>query len=123
MKKLLALLTILILTSCIEDEYSTPIIVEKPTETLFISEASGLKLESYIVTSQVKINTKFENDGTYRIKIYNFDNKLVSQEKIEATQGDNILNIYVSSLPKDSYTVKLQTINHEDIGIQLFSKN
>ena len=123
MKKLLALLTILILTSCIEDEYITPIIVENPTETLFINEASGLKLESYIVTSQVKINTKFENDGTYRIKIYNFDNKLVSQEKIEASQGDNILNIYVSSLPKDSYTVKLQTINHEDIGIQLFSKN
>lgn len=123
MKKLLALLTILILTSCVRDEYSTPVIVEKPTETLFIGEASGLKLESYIVTSQVKINTKFENDGKYRIKIYNFDNKLVSQEKIEATQGDNILNIYVSSLPKDSYTVKLQTINHEDIGIQLFSKN
>jgi len=123
MKKLLALFTILILTSCVRDEYETPVIVEPTTESLFIGEASGLKLESYIVTSQVKVNTKFENDGTYRIKIYDFTNKLVSQEKIQANKGDNILNIYVSSLPKDSYTVKLQTINHEDIGVQLFSKN
>lgn len=123
MKKLITLLSIVFLISCTPDPYDIVVVVDEPTEALYIGEASGLKLENYIVDSQVNINTKFEEDGTYRIKLYNFNNELVSQEKIKASKGDNLLKIYVSALPKESYIVKLQTINHQDIGTQLFSKN
>lgn len=125
MKKLISVLSIfLIIISCSSDEqYIEDIPVTVPeVNQLEIVEKQGLKLESYIVTTQVKINTKLPSDGTYKIKIYNFVGDLVNQEKITGKEGDNILNIYVSALPKDSYTVKLQTINNQPIGEQLFSK-
>mgnify|MGYP000527551860 CR=1 FL=1 len=126
MKKIISVLTILlIIISCSRDEqYIDEVITELPeVGQLEIEGKQGLKLESYIVTKQVKINTKLPSEGIYRIKIYNFVGELVNQERIKGVEGDNLFNIYVSALPTDSYTVKLQTIDNQLIGEQLFSKN
>jgi len=123
MRKIILLSLLTIILSCTYEESILDIPAPLPTvDALEIKEAQGLKLESYIVERQVKINTKLSAKGTYRIKIYNFTGNLVSQEKIQGKEGDNILNIYVSALPKGSYTVKLQTIGNRDIGTELFSK-
>jgi hypothetical protein len=123
MKKIILLSLLAIILSCSHEESILDIPAPLPTvDALEIKEAQGLKLESYIVERQVKINTKLSTSGTHRIKIYNFIGDLVSQEKIQGKEGDNILNIYVSALPKGSYTVKLQTIDNRDIGTELFSK-
>jgi hypothetical protein len=123
MKKIILLSLLAIILSCSHEESILDIPAPLPTvDALEIKEAQGLKLESYIVERQVKINTKLSTSGTHRIKIYDFTGNLVSQEKIQGKEGDNLLNIYVSALPKGSYTVKLQTIDNRDIGTELFSK-
>ena len=117
MKKLLILL---LFVSCTQTIYEDTPITEIP-ESLFIQEPKGLKLESYIVEDKVRINTKLPQDGNYRIKIIDFKNTIVNQEIIKGKEGDNLLNIYVNSLPISSYTVELYTINNEFIGKQSFS--
>ena len=117
MKKLLILL---LFVSCTQTIYEDTPITEIP-ESLFIQEPKGLKLESYIVEDKVRINTKLPQDGNYRIKIIDFTNTIVNQEIIKGKEGDNLLNIYVNSLPISSYTVELCTINNEFIGKQSFS--
>jgi hypothetical protein len=42
---------------------------------------------------------------------------LVSQEKLDANEGDNILKVYVSSLENNGYTLELTDDNHDIIGI------
>tara|TARA_Y100000389_G_C17320920_1_gene442983 strand:+ start:325 stop:684 length:360 start_codon:yes stop_codon:yes gene_type:complete len=117
MKKIFILLLFI---SCSETVY-----IETPTqevpESLFMAQAIGLKLESYIVEDKVRINTKLPSDGDYRIKILDFTNTMINQEIIKGKQGDNILNIYVNSLPVSSYTVELYTKNNNFIGRQTFS--
>lgn len=119
MKKLFILLLFI---SCSETVYIERPIQEVP-ESLFIQETTGLKLESYIVQDKVRINTKLPSDGKYRIKILDFSNKIINQEIIDGEKGDNILNIYVNSLPVSSYTVELYTRNNTFIGKQSFSMN
>jgi hypothetical protein len=119
MKKLLILL---LFVSCTTEIYYERPIMKVP-ESLFIQEETGLKLESYIVKEKVRINTKLPEDGKYRIKIIDFTNTVVAQEIIDGEEGDNILNIYVNSLPVSSYTVELYTRNNTFIGKQSFSMN
>jgi hypothetical protein len=124
MKKLLTIIIILATFSlCTSDVLIEEPQVVMPNEPLHIEGVEGLKLQDYIVTSDIKINSKLPENGEYRIKIYNFEGRLVNQERIQGVQGDNILTIYVSALPKDSYTVVLQTIDNRTIGSQIFSKN
>jgi hypothetical protein len=124
MKKLIAAIIILTTFSlCTSDVLIEEPQVVMPNEPLHIEGVEGLKLQDYIVTSDIKINSKLPENGEYRIKIYNFEGRLVNQERIQGVQGDNILTIYVSALPKDSYTVVLQTIDNRTIGSQIFSKN
>ncbi len=119
MKKLLILL---LFVSCTQTIYEDTPITEIP-ESLFIQEPKGLKLESYVVQDKVRINTKLPQDGDYKIKIIDFSNTVVNQEILKGKQGDNILNIYVKSLPVSSYTVELYSITNEFIGKQSFSMN
>jgi len=119
MKKLLILL---LFVSCTTEIYYERPIQDVP-ESLFMSQAIGLKLESYIVQDKVRINTKLPSDGDYRIKIIDFTNTVVAQEIIHGKEGNNILNIYVNSLPVSSYTVELYTRNNTFIGKQSFSMN
>jgi hypothetical protein len=117
MKKLILLFLFI---SCSDTIYIERPIQEVP-ETLFMPQAVGLKLESYIVEDKVRINTKLPRDGKYRIKILDFSNTIISQEIITGKEGDNILNIYVNSMPVSSYTVELYTNTNDFIGRQTFS--
>ena len=120
MKKLLTLLVLLTLTSCMKDDIIEPVFVSEVPEALLIDELVGIKLESTIVSSEVRMNVKLPNDGTYRVKIRDLDNSLISQEKLTAQEGDNILSVYTSSLDKSSFTLELTDVNHNVIGRTVF---
>ena len=102
MKKLFGLIVILFF-SCQKDITTFTYV----PDILEIPELSGIKLESYIVSDKVQVNVKLPNKGQYRIKIFDFTDKLVSQELLTGEKGDNILNVYVNALPPSSYTVVL----------------
>ena len=118
MKKVLLLLSVFLLVGCMDDDIISPInnITEVP-ETLQIDAVQGLKVESTIVTDEVRMNIKLPYTGTYRVKIRDIAKNLVSQEKLEANEGDNILKVYVSSLQNDGYTLELTDDAHDIIGI------
>jgi len=118
MKKVLVLLSLVLLMGCVEDEILSPIdnTVEVP-ESLVIGDLQGIKVESTIVTDEVKMNIKLPYTGTYRVKIRDIGKELISQEKLQANEGDNILKVYVSSLSNDGYTLELTDDNHNIIGI------
>lgn len=119
MKKLILLLSLgLLLTSCMKDEIIDIIdpTVEIP-EILKIQTTKGLKLESTITSSEVRMNVKLDLPGVYRVKIRDIERNLVSQEKLTANQGDNLLKVYVSALENDSYTIELTQDDHTLIGI------
>jgi len=119
MKKLILLLSLgLLLTGCMKDDVIEVInpTVEIP-EVLKIQEAKGLKLESTITSSEVRMNVKLDFPGVYRVKIRDIEKNLVSQEKITANEGDNLLKVYVSALEEDSYTIELTQDDHTLIGI------
>lgn len=115
------MMLVLAAAACTEDSQYDYIPEVKTDNALVIEGVQGLKLESYVVTNQVKINSKLPSAGTYSIKIYDFEGNLVNQEKIEGKEGDNILNIYVSALPVSSYSVELQTADNKVIGREFFS--
>lgn len=98
----------------------TELVYSLVPKKLVIVEPVGLKLENIFVTDKVSINAKLPEDGTYRLKIKDIGGKLISQEKLEAKKGDNLLSIYTSSLPKTSYTVELHTDNGTLLGSSIF---
>ena len=119
MKKVLILLSLVLLIGCMkDDDILSPIdnVVEVP-ESLVIGDLQGIKVESTIVTNEVKMNIKLPYTGIYRVKIRDISKQLISQEKLEAKEGDNILKVYVSSLQNDGYTLELTDDNHDIIGI------
>jgi len=124
MKKhlLYTLFALIAITSCAKDEFYIGDIYNLVPESLVIKENAGLKLENYIVKDQVSVNVKLPSQGVYRIRIEDISGKVVSQEKITAAQGDNILKVYVNALPKSSYTLKVTTEFNQKIGDQIFSK-
>ena len=93
-------------TKCTSDSYEYADFTYVP-KALVIEEPQGIKLENYVVDNQVDINVKLPVDGIYRIKIIDLSGKMVSQEKLTAKKGDNILKIYVNALPVSSYEVQL----------------
>lgn len=123
MKKLISILVLLLVLGCVrDDELIIDPVVETP-DVLFIGELQGIKLASAIVSERVAMNVKLPSDGIYRIKIkHGLNNELISQEKIQGKEGDNILNVYVNALEKSSYRLELSTENHELIGATAFSK-
>ena len=123
MKKILIILSLIILTSCVRDE---EFIVVDPNqevpEALMIDDLVGIKLESYIVNERVAMNVKLPEDGVYRIKIrHGLNNELISQEKVTGKLGDNILKVYVSALDKSSYKLELTNEFHSIIGTTHFT--
>lgn len=120
-KRIIAMMLVLAAAACTQDSDYIDIPTTQVKNTLTVEGVQGLKLESYIVTNQVKINSKLPSAGTYKIKIYDFNGEVVSQEKIEGKEGDNILSIYVSALPVSSYSVELQTADNKVIGKEFFS--
>ena len=119
MKKILIVfVTLFLIASCQQDEMFSPIdVTEAVPNSLLIDDLMGIKVESIIVYDEVKMNVKLPYTGEYRIKIKDIGKKLISQEKITANAGDNLLKVYVSSLPNDGYTLELTDINHKILGI------
>ena len=124
MKKIITIFLLILSVSCAKDE---EIIVLQPDQevpqSLVIDELQGLKLENLNVSSEVAINVKLPSDGIYRIKIkHGLNSELISQEKIQGKEGDNILKIYVNTLEVSSYRLELTDENHQLIGVTVFSK-
>ena len=119
MKKILIVFaSLFLIVSCQQDEMFSPIdVTEAVPQSLLIDDLMGIKVESTIVYDEVKMNVKLPYTGEYRIKIRDIGKKLISQEKIIANEGDNLLKVYVSSLPNDGYTLELTDINHTILGI------
>jgi len=121
MKKLLLFTLSLLVLSCAKDlDYDVVEYTIVP-EKLVIAEDAGLRLASNIVHGNVDINVKLPSAGTYRIRVLDLTNKIVSQDKIQAPKGDNILKVYVSTLPDQSYTVELLTLEGASLGRDVFA--
>ena len=122
MKKLIILAMIIGFMGCSHDEFIT---LEPETitpESLVINKAVGIKLENIFVIDKVSMNVKLEDVSEVRIKLRSIDGTLISQEKINVKQGDNILSVYTSSLNKSSYTIELTDIDHNVLGKTIFVK-
>lgn len=120
MKKLVSLLALMVF-SCSSDYDLEVISYTDIPENLVILENSGIKLENTVISNEVNINVKLPEEGTYRIKIKDITGKLVSQEKLTAKKGDNLLKIYVKALPVSSYTVELLTTSNVLLGNAIFA--
>lgn len=123
MKKLITLLGLIVLVSCMkDDEFIIDPNVEVP-ENLFIGELQGVKLASYIVNEEVDINIKLPKTDTYRIKIrHGVNDRIISQELVQGKQGDNLLKVYVRAIPNSAYKLEVTTENHQSIGFSAFAK-
>ena len=122
MKKIIILAMIIGFMGCSHDEFIT---LEPETitpESLVINKAVGIKLENIFVIDKVSMNVKLEDVSEVRIKLRSIDGTLISQEKINVKQGDNILSVYTSSLNKSSYTIELTDIDHSVLGKTIFVK-
>ena len=119
-KVIIGLMFLGMLVACTQDEYVVYEPIVSIPETLQIVEPIGLKLENTFVSDKVSVNVKLPADGTYRLKIKDIIGNLVSQEKLSAKEGDNILSIYTTSLEKSSYTVELQTEDGILLGSSVF---
>jgi len=124
MKKIITIFLLILSVSCAKDE---ELIILQPDQevpqSLVIDELQGLKLENLNVSSEVAMNVKLPSDGIYRIKIkHGLNSELISQEKIQGKEGDNILKVYVNTLEVSSYRLELTNENHQLIGVTVFSK-
>ena len=100
------------------------LITQEVPQSLEIDELIGIKLENTIVTDRVAMNVKLPLNGKYRIKIrHGINNELISQEMIEAGEGDNLLKVYVASLDKSAYMIQLTDEYHNVLGNQSFVVN
>lgn len=121
MKKIVfGLFALLMVMSCTKDTFEIEEQSSFVPKALQIVEPVGLKLESTFVTDKVSINVKLPQDGVYRLKIKNIEGKLVSQEKLTAVKGDNLLSIYTNSLEKTSYSIDLQDESGNILGSSIF---
>ena len=123
MKKLLLLLPILMFLGCAQDEPFIEEVSFDLPKSLEIKELTGLKLESIIVEEEVRMNVKLPYSGEYRIKIRDIGGTLISQEIILANMGNNLLKVYVSTLPKSSYRLELTDLNHKLLGSETIVVN
>ena len=121
MKKLLTLFCLLLVYGCSDGIFEPKDFNESIVpESLQIGDSYGLKAESVIVSDEMNMNIKLPYDGIYRIKIKDISRELISQEKITANEGNNLLKVYVSSLPKNGYILELTNDAHEVLGLTTF---
>lgn len=120
-KVLLVLLGIIVLSACNKVDIPTP---QPPTmaESLKIANATGIKLQSPFVTTEVLMNVKLESAGTVTIKIFDISNRVVSKETVSVVAGDNILKVYTTALPQSAYRIALYDASNNQLGITDFNK-
>jgi len=123
MKKILSLLLILIVLGCAQEEpFIEEVSIDIP-KALEIKELIGLKIESVIVEEEVRMNVKLPYSGEYRVKVRDIEGTLISQEIILANQGNNLLKVYVNTLPNSSYKLELTDLNHKLLGSETIVVN
>jgi len=123
MKKILSLLLILIVLGCAQEEiYIEEVSIDIP-KALEIKELVGLKIESAIVEEEVRMNVKLPYSGEYRVKVRDIEGTLISQEIILANEGNNLLKVYVTTLPSSSYKLELTELNHKLLGSETIVVN
>jgi hypothetical protein len=123
MKKILSLLLILIVLGCAQEEiYIEEVSIDIP-KALEIKELVGLKIESVIVEEEVRMNVKLPYSGEYRVKVRDIEGTLISQEIILANEGNNLLKVYVTTLPSSSYKLELTELNHKLLGSETIVVN
>jgi len=121
MKKILLLTLSLLALSCSKDlDYEMVDFLFVP-DNLKIEEPVGIRLSSNIVSNQVDVNVKLPADGTYRIKILDITLNVISQEKLTAKAGDNLIKVYVNTLPQSSFVVELLTEEGSLLGKETFA--
>ena len=125
MKKILTLLSLVLIMGCYQDDDLVTLYPDQEVQqSLQIKDLIGIKLENTIVTDRVAMNVKLPLDGKYRIKIrHGMTNELISQEMITACEGDNLLKVYVASLEKSGYVIQLTDEFHNILGNQSFVVN
>ncbi len=122
MKKLIWILSIVIIFSaCTKHDDFLPM-PEKVSDNLKIENSVGIKLESAFVTSEVSMNVKLETAGQVTIKIFDIANKVVSKETMNVKAGDNVLKVYTRALPSSGYRIGLFDSNGTQLGITDFNK-
>lgn len=119
-KYVILLLTVLLAVSCTEDPFDIVPYGRTPNH-LKIDKPQGIKLDQYIVRENININLKSTQSISTRIKIFDIQDRLVSQEKLRVVEGDNILKVFVNALPKSSYTILVEDQAGNIIGTELFS--
>lgn len=108
MKKLLTLLSLIILTSCAKDyEFEVVNVDLEVPETLLIDKEVGIKLESRFVDNEALMNVKINAEGIFTIKVIDINNEVVSKEVVRGEVGDNLFKIYTNTLPISSYRIEL----------------
>lgn len=118
MKKLVFIFSLVLLLGCSQEDIKIKEISIAVPEALQVKQSVGIKTESTIVTEEVKMNVKLPYSGQYRVKLRDIEGKLVSQELILANAGDNLLKVYVATLPKSSYKIELADIDHTVLGTE-----
>lgn len=117
----LFLMLLVLGTKCTSDHYELEEFSFVPQE-LKIEQVEGLKLASMFVQDEVAMNVKLSSEGEHRVKIYGISDKLISQEKLTANLGDNVLTVYTKILPKGSYRIELYK-DENRLGVSTFFKN
>ncbi len=121
MRKFLgAVLVFLIFSGCNREDEILPI--SSIPDELKISESTGIKLETPFVTENVEVNVKIQLPGIYTIKIFDISNRVISKEDTFLKQGDNIIEISTSILPRSAYRLSLSKSNGQVLGITDFNK-
>jgi hypothetical protein len=92
------------------------------SDNLKISENIGIRLDSPFVTESVEVNVKIQLPGIYTIKIFDISNRVISKEDTFLKQGDNIIEINTTILPRSAYRLSLSKSNGQVLGITDFNK-
>ena len=96
MRKLIYLLPLILFLGCTKDVIE-PIVYVQPKVDIF-------EVQNTVVNDADEIVINFDSDGTYRLSLIDeFTNITYTNEKYNATEGSNSLNIYTKALPKGSY--------------------
>lgn len=111
---------ILMLVGCSHDTFELVDPIQMVPESMEMIEVRGIKLETVFVSDKVSVNVKLDKGAQVRLKIRDISGKLVSQERLTAREGNNLLSIYTNSLEKSSYTVQLTTDEGKVLGSDIF---
>ena len=111
---------ILMLVGCSQDTFELVDPIQMVPESMEMIEVRGIKLETVFVSDKFSVNVKLDKGAQVRLKIRDISGKLVSQERLTAREGNNLLSIYTNSLEKSSYTVEFTTDEGNVLGSDIF---